>query len=181
MRKILPGFAIVLTVLIAVSCASTGSASGSGGGSSSGGGGGSQGELITQAQVDNALERIYAEYRDDIILDGAKEYTVKSGDTLSRIARDQYGSVDNAYYFPLIMLASRNVVADPDLIEPGSKLTVPDLQKNLNDASARREIKRFLKDVAGVYENRARGEQNGNKKKNFEDLQTRLTALSNSL
>jgi LysM repeat protein len=170
MKKNLSVLAIVLTVLTAVSCKSTGST----GGTSAG-----QKEL-TQAEVNSAFEKIYAEYRDDIILDGAKEYTVKSGDSLSRIARDAYGSVENAYYFPLIMLASRNAVADPELIEPGTKLTIPDLQKNLNNAAARGEIKKFLKDVAGVYDQKLRGGDT-NKQKAYEDFRTRLTALSNSL
>jgi LysM repeat protein len=174
MKKFLPVLVIVLTVLTAVSCKSTKAA---GATTSAGGQEDAQTEL-TQAEVDKAFEKIYAEYRDDIILDGAKEYTVKSGDTLSRIARESYGSVENAYYFPLIMLASRNVVADPELIEPGTKLTIPDLQKNLNNTAARGEIKSFLKDVAGVYEQKSRNEQ---KRKTYEDLRVRLTTLSNSL
>jgi hypothetical protein len=45
-------------------------------------------------------------------------------------------------------------VIDPDLIRPGMKLTIPDLQKNLNDKDARAELKSFLLDIANVYKTR---------------------------
>lgn len=128
MKRILTLSIAVLIVLSAVSCKST----------------------PTQAQVDDAFKKIYNEYRTNLILDGAKSYTVVKGDTLSAIARAQYGA-GNGVYFPLIMLASSEVVLDPDFIEPGDKLTVPDLQKNLDDASARGHLKSFLKEIADLY------------------------------
>jgi hypothetical protein len=174
MRKILPVFAAVLTVLIVVSCKSTGSTQNEGS---------PQAEQTDQAEPKAAdtFEEVYAEYRDDIILEGAREYIVKSGDILSRIARDHYGSVENADYFPLIMLASSDVVADPELIEPGDKLTIPDLQRNLDNSAARGEVKKFLKDVAGIYEQKTVVEKNENKRQLYEGFRSRLTALSNSL
>jgi hypothetical protein len=66
------------------------------------------------------------------------------------------------------------------LIEPGTKLTIPDLQKNLNNTAARGEIKNFLKDVAGVYDQKVKRGDVKNQKA-YDDFQTRLTALSNSL
>jgi hypothetical protein len=49
-------------------------------------------------------------------------------------------------------LASNETILDPDLINPGMKLVIPDLQKNLNNNDAREGIKAFLLDVAAVYE-----------------------------
>jgi hypothetical protein len=97
------------------------------------------------------VEEIYETYSDDLILEGAKSYTVSRTDTLSRITRANYGG-KNGYFFPIIMLASRETVTDPDLIEPGMELTIPDLQKNLDDPEARAKIKAFLNEIAGVYD-----------------------------
>jgi nucleoid-associated protein YgaU len=49
-------------------------------------------------------------------------YTVKSGDTLSKIAREFYGDA-NAY--PRIFEANRPMLKDPDLIYPGQALRIP--------------------------------------------------------
>ncbi len=51
-------------------------------------------------------------------------YTVKSGDSLSKIAKQFYG---NAMKYPQIFEANREVVKDPDLIYPGQKLRIPKL------------------------------------------------------
>jgi nucleoid-associated protein YgaU len=125
--------------------------------------------------ADRALEQAYDAHRANIILDGAKKYTVKSGDTLSKITIANYGSAnDYGYFFPLIMMASPEAgVGDPELIEPGMVLTIPDLQKNLDNAEARAAIKAFLLDIAKIY---------GNINKAHSALtQENLTALSNSL
>jgi hypothetical protein len=105
----------------------------------------------------------------DLILEGARAYTVVRSDTLSRISRRHYGN-DNGYFFPLIMLASRGVVSDPDYIEPGMVLAIPDLQKNLNDPGARRKIKEFLNEIAAVYNRKGKAV-----------TRDRLQALANSL
>jgi hypothetical protein len=96
------------------------------------------------------MEQVYEQHSGDLILEGAKSYTVARTDTLSKITRNNYGG-RNGYYFPLIMLASQDVVKDPDLIEPGMSLTIPDLQKNLDDPGARQKVKEFLNEIAGVY------------------------------
>jgi hypothetical protein len=49
------------------------------------------------------------------------------------------------------MLASGDAIVDPDLLEPGMKLTIPDLKKNLANSGSRRAIKDCLKDVSYVY------------------------------
>ena len=51
-------------------------------------------------------------------------YTVKSGDTLSKIAKEHYG---NAMKYPEIFQANRPMLTDPDLIYPGQVLRIPPL------------------------------------------------------
>jgi LysM repeat protein len=82
-----------------------------------------------------------------LILDGAKEYTVKRGDTLSGIARHETG---NGFYYPIIMLSSRGTVVNPDKIEPGMKLTIPDIAKNKADENAKERMKNCLLDFANA-------------------------------
>jgi len=54
------------------------------------------------------------------------------------------------------MLASKDVVLDPDKINVGMVLTIPDLQKNLNNVKASRNLKQFLLEVAKIEEDRGR-------------------------
>ena len=104
----------------------------------------------TQENLDQAFEEVYNHFDHVLIMEGAKKYQVKSGDTLSSIAKEFYGK-DNGYYFPLIMLASSQTILDPDKIEPGMALTVPNLEKNLNDTSAHQNMKKFFQEIADVY------------------------------
>jgi len=83
----------------------------------------------------------------DLILDGAATYTVVSGDTLSKISKVKY---KNSFYYPLIMMASKDIVKDQDFILPGMVLTVPVLQANLNDSRARDSMKKFFLEIAGI-------------------------------
>jgi nucleoid-associated protein YgaU len=50
------------------------------------------------------------------------KYTVKSGDSLSKIAKHFYGDA-NAY--PKIFEANRDILKNPDLIQPGQVLKIP--------------------------------------------------------
>ena len=52
----------------------------------------------------------------------SKSYTVKSGDTLSRIAKDHLGSA--ADYMKIFNL-NKDQLSDPDLIKPGQVLRLP--------------------------------------------------------
>jgi nucleoid-associated protein YgaU len=54
---------------------------------------------------------------------GARTYTVKSGDTLSKIAKAHYG---DASTYNKIFDANRNILNDPDKIQPGQVLTIPE-------------------------------------------------------
>ena len=51
-------------------------------------------------------------------------YTVKSGDTLGKIAKQFYG---NAAKYPLIFEANKPMLSDPDKIYPGQSLRIPPL------------------------------------------------------
>jgi nucleoid-associated protein YgaU len=114
---------------------------------------------VTQEKVNTTLTQIYDNYRNELDMSGAQTYVVKKGDTLSNITRDVYGAVtdagnagrSNGFYFPLIMLASEQGIVDPDLIEPGMTLVIPDLRKNLDNPANRQAIKDCLRDVAYVY------------------------------
>jgi nucleoid-associated protein YgaU len=53
---------------------------------------------------------------------GQRAYTVKSGDTLSKIARDMYG---DAGQYMKIFNANRDKLNDPDKIHPGQDLVIP--------------------------------------------------------
>ncbi len=52
----------------------------------------------------------------------AKTYTVKSGDTLSQIAKDHLGS---AGAYMKIFEANKDQLSDPDKIKPGQVLKIP--------------------------------------------------------
>jgi hypothetical protein len=177
MRKILFFLTIVFSVLFVMACKSTP--------------GTNAGDARTETPVadeeaadddgedETLLLGIYDDYN-GIVLDGAKEYTVKRGDTLSKIAKTNYGQGINGYYFPLIMFASKVVIADPDKIKPGQKLIIPDLQKNLDDKLARSHLKSLLLDIALVYANKANRSRGGLKARNERDRDG-LVGLSRSL
>jgi hypothetical protein len=130
MRKITLVMMLIVTFVLVLACASQ-----------------------SPATTEEALKKVYERYFKDLILDGADTYTVSSGDTLSAISRRVY---QDGFYFPVIMLASKDVVTDPDKIEPGMKLTIPDLQKNLDSPRARANIKSYLKDIAAIEDDRNR-------------------------
>lgn len=49
-------------------------------------------------------------------------YTVRSGDTLSKIAKEYYG---DAMKYPVIFEANKPMLSDPDKIYPGQTLRIP--------------------------------------------------------
>ena len=52
----------------------------------------------------------------------SRYYTIKSGDTLSKIAQEQYGDSSD---YTKIFEANREVIGDPDKIYPGQQIRIP--------------------------------------------------------
>jgi nucleoid-associated protein YgaU len=75
----------------------------------------------------DALKTV-ADWRNDIIGDikvvppAPITYTVKAGDTLSKIAKEHLG---NASAYVAIFEANRDQLSDPDKIKPGQVLKIP--------------------------------------------------------
>jgi hypothetical protein len=133
-----------------------------------------------QKELEQLFERVYSAHKANLDLEGAETYTVVEGDRLSAITRNKYGA-DKGYYFPLIMLASRDVVQHPDLIEPGMELTIPILQKNLDNPSSRQMVKAFLLDIADVYEHTEEIETRESKQQEATRTKERLRQLADTL
>ncbi|CAN5718320.1 potassium binding protein Kbp [soil metagenome] len=53
---------------------------------------------------------------------GGETYTVKAGDTLSKISKQQYGDANE---YMRIFYANRDKLKDPDKIQVGQQLTIP--------------------------------------------------------
>jgi len=51
-----------------------------------------------------------------------RTYVVKQGDSLSKIAKQEYGNIDD---WRRIYDANRDIIKDPDLIYPGQTLRLP--------------------------------------------------------
>jgi Tfp pilus assembly protein FimV len=101
----------------------------------------------------------------NLILDGAQTYSVVRGDTLSSIAGRYYG---NGYYYPVIALGSGSLIQDIDVIDPGMRLTIPNLQRNLDNSGTRARIKSYLREVATINDNRGRS-NDGNELRKLSD------------
>ena len=56
----------------------------------------------------------------------AKTYTVKAGDTLSKIAKEQLGDANG---YQEIFEANRDQLTDPDKIKPGQVLKIPSMAR----------------------------------------------------
>lgn len=127
-----------------------------------------------QAEINKSFDKVYNTYSGVLVLDGAETYEVQRGDTLTAITKKFYaGKDENGYYFPLIMLASRDVVSDPELIEPGMKLTIPNFDANINDKPVAKKLSPYFKDLAGVYQQKAT--------RSAEDIRPRLLEISDLL
>jgi hypothetical protein len=100
----------------------------------------------TPKDMDDRYRSLY-DANTSLDLAGAKYYTVKSGDTLSHISRSFYG---DGFYYPVIMLASRGVVLNPDKIAPGMELTIPDLERNKSNLNSRKSMKNCLNGFAKI-------------------------------
>ena len=125
-----------------------------------------------QAAINESFGKVYDSYANILVLDGATAYEVKEGDTLTSIAKKSYGD-DNGYYFPIIMLASRNVIKDPELIEPGMKLTIPSFDANIKNKEVAKKLSPYFKDIAGVYEQKHSAKS--------EDIRPNLLTIADTL
>jgi nucleoid-associated protein YgaU len=98
------------------------------------------GVVNTQAEANKIWDAIKTvpDWSKDVVADikanptptpsaAAETYTVKSGDTLSKIAKDHLGD-GNAYME--IFNANRDQLSDPDKIKPGQVLTIPQRVKH---------------------------------------------------
>jgi len=95
------------------------------------------GKLIVTGTTEYQLEKdmlwdkikTYAGYESELVADIKVEktdvygyYTVKSGDSLSKISKSVY---DNASQYMRIFEANKDILKDPNLIKPGQRLTIP--------------------------------------------------------
>jgi len=103
--------------------------------------------LTTPKDTDQPYIRLY-NANSGLDLTGAGSYTVKQGDTLSDISRTFYNN--DGFYYPIIMFASRGVVVNPDKIQPGMRLTIPDLERNKANPDSRRSMKNILNGFASI-------------------------------
>ena len=108
---------------------------------------------VPETPVEAALLAVYSYHHSGLILTDATTYTVRRGDYMASIAWNLYG---DGYFYPVIMLASHQIVLDPDRIEPGMELIVPNLETNLNDPSARANIRNFMLEIARIEDARGR-------------------------
>ncbi|MDR2210841.1 MAG: LysM peptidoglycan-binding domain-containing protein [Spirochaetaceae bacterium] len=134
MKKVLFGLLVVLTSFVVIACTTPAPA---------------------PAPAEPAPAPVVEAPRGGIILDGATNYTVVRGDTLAEIAAGKYGA-SNRYFFPLIQLANPAIVKDPDIIEIGDRLTIPNLQRNLDDAGANAAIRAAMLSTADRYERQSK-------------------------
>lgn len=64
---------------------------------------------------------------DKLEVSKTRTYTVESGDTLSKIAKEMYG---DAMTYPVIFEANKPMLEHPDKIYPGQVLRIPSLKAN---------------------------------------------------
>jgi hypothetical protein len=134
-----------------------------------------------QKTVLRAFQEVYDFYKMDFILEDAQTYMVTEGDTLAAITRRTYGA-ENGYFFPLIALAfSGNPALLTDVLEPGLKLTIPNLNKNLNNPDARQSLKYLLYAIADIYEKKENAETREYEKQEAAAQKTRLRSQADAL
>jgi len=132
MRKVIFTTALIICVMLTVSCKST------------------------PKDMDEQYKNLY-DANTGLDFTGAGTYTVKTGDTLSEISRHAY---NDGFYYPVIMLASRGVIINPDKIQPGMELTIPDLERNKANANSRKSMKNCLNGFANIEKNKANPNKN---------------------
>jgi hypothetical protein len=79
-------------------------------------------DLVADITIDPSLPQPAAAQQGGGSAGGGRTYTVKPGDTLSKIAKEVYG---NASDYNKIFQANRDKLNDPDKIFPGQELVIP--------------------------------------------------------
>jgi LysM repeat protein len=79
-------------------------------------------DLVADISIDPSLPQPAAAPQGGGSAGGGRTYTVKPGDTLSKIAKEVYG---NASDYNKIFQANRDKLNDPDKIFPGQELVIP--------------------------------------------------------
>ena len=82
----------------------------------------SYGDLTLDLTVDPSLAPAPAATAQQGSTEAGKKYTVKAGDTLSKIAKEFYG---NANEYNKIFEANQDKLQSPDKIQVGQELTIP--------------------------------------------------------
>ena len=100
----------------------TKNASASRGGKAPGGARPSAAEREKAAREQRLADRSAKHRQDKVEAGKAKVYVVKSGDSLSKIAKEQYG---DASRWSEIFEANKDEIKDPNLIRPGQELRIP--------------------------------------------------------
>ena len=90
-----------------------------------------KGKAATQEEAEKAIiaagntpgiEEVESQIEVEAPAPQATFYTVKSGDSLSKIAKAHYG---DAMKYPVIFEANKPMLSDPDKIYPGQTLRIP--------------------------------------------------------
>ena len=81
-----------------------------------------QKDIVADIQVIPPAKPAAAAPKPQAAATGGRTYTVKAGDTLSQIAKDQLGSAGS--YMKIFDL-NKDVLSDPDKIKPGQVLRLP--------------------------------------------------------
>lgn len=79
-------------------------------------------DLVVDISIDSSLPQPAAAGEGSRNRSAGQTYTVKSGDTLSKIAKQFYG---NASEYNKIFEANRDKLSDPDKIQAGQELVIP--------------------------------------------------------
>src|SRR6185437_17145251 len=79
-------------------------------------------DLVADISIDSSLPQPAAADAGSPKKSSGQTYTVKPGDSLSKIAKQFYG---NASEYNKIFEANRDKLKDPDTIQPGQELVIP--------------------------------------------------------
>ncbi|HZF99470.1 MAG TPA: LysM peptidoglycan-binding domain-containing protein [Chitinophagales bacterium] len=80
-------------------------------------------EPVKKPQAQSPLQNMQQPQAQPQAASQPRDYTIKGGDTLSKIAKQYYG---NANEWRRIYEANKSTISDPDKIFPGQKIIIPD-------------------------------------------------------